>query len=164
MTRVVAGARRRERDWVGAAAATSGGATLVVGALLPWMSLFAGLQRYPGVDGLYGRILMTGGILAFAGGLALLVRPAGRLRITIGLLGAALAGLATWVVLGLRSTTGALGHHPLLLARPGAGPFVALAGGLAVTALIIPPRRVVRAPEGGFTVDGGDDGNVIQDH
>jgi hypothetical protein len=162
VTRVAAGARRRERDWVGAAAATSGGAALVTGALLPWMSLFAGLQRYPGVDGLYGRILMTGGILAFAGGLALLTRPARRLRITIGLLGAALAGLATWVVLGLRSTTGALGHHPLLLARPGAGPFVALAGGLAVTALIIPPRRhVVRAPEGGLTVDGEDDGNVI---
>lgn len=156
MTGAVARARRRERDWFGAAAATTGGAALVVGALLPWMTLFAGLQRYPGVAGLYGRILMTGGMLAVAGGVALLVRPARRLRVTIGLLGVALAGLATWVVLGLRSTAGALGHHPLLLARPGTGPFVALAGGLVVMALILPPRRhVARAANGGPTVDGG---------
>ncbi|HSQ32685.1 MAG TPA: hypothetical protein VLN49_22675 [Gemmatimonadaceae bacterium] len=165
MTRVLERARRGERDWAGAATAAIGGAALVTGALLPWMSLFAGLRRYPGVAGLYGRVLLAGGMLAIAGGLALLVRPAQRLRVTIGMLGVALAGLASWVVLGLRSTTGALSHHPLLLARPGAGPFVALAGGLVVMALILPPRRhVARAPKVGLTADGGDDGNVIQDH
>jgi hypothetical protein len=139
-----------------------GGAALVVGALLPWMSLFAGLDRYRGVAGLYGRILLVGGILAITGGVALLVRPAHRIRTALGLLGAVLAGLASWVLLGLRATTGALRHHPLLLARPGPGPFVAFAGGLVVAALILPPRRrIARTPKGRLTRDVEDDGHGI---
>ena len=157
MTRAGAGTAAGEHDWLGAAAAMMGGATLVVGALLPWMSFFAGLERISGVAGLYGRVLLTGGILAFAGGMALLVRPAKRIRMTIGMLGAVLASLASWVLLGLRATTGALGHHPLLLARPGPGPFVAFAGGLVVAALILPPRRrVARCTTGAFTEDAGE--------
>lgn len=161
MTPAGSGTTAAERDWFGAAAATTGGATLVVGALLPWMSLFAGLDRYPGVAGLYGRVLLVGGVLAVAGGLALLVRPAKRVRRAIGLLGVVLASLAWWVLLGLRATTGALGHHPLLLARPGPGPSVAFAGGLVLAALMLPPRRRVARLAGGFTGDGEDDGNGI---
>lgn len=162
MTRAGARTAVGGRDWFAAAAATTGGAALVVGALLPWMSFFAGLQRYPGVAGLYGRVLLAGGIMSVAGGLALLARPAKRLRMTIGLLGFVLAGLASRVLLGLRATTGALRHHPLLLARPGPGPFVALAGGLVVAALMLPlRRRVARSPKKGFTGDVEADGNGI---
>lgn len=134
-----------ERDWLGGAIATSGGGALVAGALLPWMSLFAGLQRYPGVAGLYGRLLLVGGVSAIACGFAMIVRPRQRLRPAVGALGFVLTAFASWVLYGLRATIRALGHHPLLLARPGAGLFVALAGALLITVLIVPLPRAAAA-------------------
>jgi hypothetical protein len=133
-----------ERDWLGGVIATIGGGALVAGALLPWMSLFAGLQRYRGVAGLYGRLLLLGGVFAIAGGIALLVRRRPRLRFAVGALGAILSAFAWWVLDGLRATTHSLEHHPLMLARAGPGVFVALAGAVFITLLIVPvPRRAV---------------------
>jgi hypothetical protein len=138
-----------ERDWLGGVIAASGGSALVVGALLPWMSLFAGLQRYAGVSGLYGRLLLIGGATAIVAGLAMVVRPRRRLRPVVGVLGLLLTAFASWVLYGLRATLRGLEHHPLLLARPGAGLFVALAGALLITVLIVPHSRgaAARAPE-----------------
>ena len=130
-----------ERDWLGAAIATTGGSALVVGALLPWMSLFAGLQRYPGIAGLNGRLILAGGVSAVIGGFAMVVRPRKRLRQTLGTLGLAFVVFSSWVLYGLRTTMHTLAHHPLLLARPGSGLFVALAGALLLTLLIVPTRR-----------------------
>ena len=129
-----------ERDWLGGAIAACGGGALVVGALLPWMSMFAGLQSYPGVAGLYGRLLLVGGIAGIIAGFVMVARPRRRLRTAIGALGVALAAFASWIVIGLRTTLGTLGHHPLLLARPGYGLFVALAGALVLSSLILAPR------------------------
>lgn len=126
------------RDWPAVAVATAGGCALVAGALLPWMSLFAGLQRYPGIAGLNGRLLLAGGASAIAGGLVVFARP--RLRRLLGALGIVLTAFDVWILIGLRSTLRELGHHPLLLARPGSGLFVALAGALALSLLIVPPR------------------------
>ena len=131
-----------ERDWLGGAIATTGGAALVAGALLPWMSLFAGLQPYPGVSGLYGRLLLVGGASAIGGGLAMVVRARPRLRTAVGALGLGLAAFASWVLYGLRVTTDRLANDPLLVARAGVGLFVALTGALLVAVLIIPlPHR-----------------------
>ena len=131
---------RAERDWLGGVIAMIGGGALVVGALLPWMSLFAGLHRYRGVSGLYGRLLLIGGVFAFCAGIAMLVRPRHRLRPAVGVLGVALTAFAWWVLVGLRDTTRALEHHPMMLARPGPGLFVAFAGAVLVTSLIVPLR------------------------
>lgn len=139
-----------ERDWLGAAISACGGCALVVGALLPWMSLFAGLQRYAGVAGVNGRLLLAGGVAAIVGGAAMLMRPRRPLRLALGVLGLVLAAFASRLILELRATVHSLAHHPLLLARPGSGLFVALAGALLVTLLIVPvPRRktAVLAPE-----------------
>lgn len=57
-----------------------GGALVGTGAILPWLSLFAGLQSYSGMIGLYGRLLFGGGVLAVAGGVAILVRSYSWLR------------------------------------------------------------------------------------
>lgn len=140
-----------QRDWLGAVVATAGGSALVVGALLPWMSLFAGLQRYRGVAGLYGRLLLVGGVLAIGGGIALVVHPRHRLRTAVGVLGVILTAFASWVFEGLRATTRSLEHHPLMLARAGPGVFVALAGAIVVALLVVPVplalrRRHVRSP------------------
>ena len=136
-----------ERDWLGGAIATCGGSALVTGALLPWLSLFAGLQRYPGVAGLNGKVLLVGGLSAIVGGLAMLARPRRRFRPLLGALGIGLAAFAIWVIVGLRATLRGLAHHPLLLARPGSGLYVALAGALLMTVLFVPlPRHAASAP------------------
>jgi hypothetical protein len=134
----------RARDWGGALTAVSGGMVVLTGAVLPWLSLFAGLQRYSGMAGLYGRVAFAGGALSVGGGLLILVRPDRRLRAAIGGLGAVLTLFACWVLLGLRDTTRELGRHPLLLARPGPGLFVVLTGALVVAALLLPSGRRVK--------------------
>lgn len=131
---------RADRDWLGAAVATTGGGALIVGALLPWMTLFAGLQRYPGVSGLYGRLLLVGGVSAMGAGIAMLVRRRRQLRIAVGALGVVLSAFAWWILDGLRATTHSLEHHPMMLARAGPGLFVALAGALLIALLILTPR------------------------
>ena len=46
------------------AAALAGGALVMVGACLPWLTLFAGMQRYSGLIATQGQILFAGGVLA----------------------------------------------------------------------------------------------------
>ena len=116
--------------------AAGGGLIVAAGTMLPWISLFAGLHPYPGIAGLYGRMMFAGGALAVAGGVAILVRPDPRLRLAIGGLGVALSVFAAWVLWGLRATTHGLDRHPFLLARPGPGLFVVLVGALLVAALL----------------------------
>jgi hypothetical protein len=116
--------------------AAGGGLIVAAGTMLPWISLFAGLHPYPGIAGLYGRVMFAGGALAIAGGVAILVRPDPRLRLAIGGLGVGLTLFAGWVLWGLRSTTHGLERHPFLLARPGPGLFVVVAGALLVAALV----------------------------
>ncbi|HEX8942544.1 MAG TPA: hypothetical protein VF785_05350 [Gemmatimonadaceae bacterium] len=126
---------------VAAVVAVSGGLLVVIGAVLPWMSLFAGLQRYSGMAGLYGRLAFAGGVLAIAGGVAIARRPDRRLRAGLGGLGVMLTLFAGWILYGLRSTTRALGQHPFLIARPGPGLYVVFAGALVVAALLVPYKR-----------------------
>jgi len=112
--------------------------------MLPWLSLFAGLHSYSGMIGLYGRLLFAGGTLALVGGVAVLVRSDRWLRPGVGALGVLLALFTSWLLIGLRATTRTLGGHPLLIARPGPGLFVALAGALVVAALLFPDPRWLR--------------------
>jgi hypothetical protein len=129
------------RDWRVAIPAVAGGVIVAVGAVLPWLSLFAGLHSYRGIAGLYGRLAFAGGALSVIGGVVMLTRPDPRLRHAIGGLGVALTLLAAWVLLGLRATTQHLDRHPFLLPRPEPGPFVVIAGALVVAALLLPSRR-----------------------
>jgi hypothetical protein len=126
------------RDWRIAAGAVTGGALIATGAALPWLTLFAGLQSYSGMLGSYGRLLFAGGALTVAGGVTAIVRPNRWVRPVIGSLGALVALFTTWLLVGLRSITRALESHAVLLARPGAGLFVALAGAIIVAATVSP--------------------------
>jgi len=133
--------RDATRDWRGAIPAVTGGVIVAVGAVLPWMSLFAGLHTYPGIAGLYGRLAFAGGALSAVGGVVILPRPDPRLRLAIGTLGVALTLFSAWVLLGLRATTRHLDQHPFLLPRPEPGLFVVLVGAVVVAALLLPSGR-----------------------
>jgi len=125
-----------------------GGVLVGIGAILPWLSLFAGLQSYSGMIGLYGRLLFGGGVLAVAGGVAMLVRSDRWLRSGVGALGLVLALFTGWLLLGLRWTTRELGGHPMLIARPGPGLFVALIGAFVVAGILAPELRSLSHPAG----------------
>jgi hypothetical protein len=46
------------------ATALVGGALVMLGACLPWLRLFAGMQQYSGLIDTHGQILFAGGVLA----------------------------------------------------------------------------------------------------
>ena len=46
------------------AAALAGGALVMVGACLPWLTMFGGMQQYSGLIATHGQILFAGGVLA----------------------------------------------------------------------------------------------------
>ena len=115
-----------------AAAVVLGGALVATGALLPWLTLFAGLQHYSGLIGLYGWLVLAGGVASVATGLAMFVRRERWLErggLTIGL---ALTVFTLWLVGRLFETMHGIGADAMLVARPGPGLFVAMAGALVV--------------------------------
>lgn len=116
-----------------------GGALVCVGTMLPWMSFFAGLQSLSGLVGLYGRILFASGALAVLSGTAMLHRRADWLFSSTAVLGGVQTVFVVWLLLGLRATLHQLGMHAMLIARPGPGLFVAMAGALLVAAAAIRP-------------------------
>jgi hypothetical protein len=119
------------RDWrrlrIGGLA-IFGGTTVMVGTLLPWVVMFAGLQRYPGIIGLHGRLLFGGGAAVVLGGTTFLVRGEPRLRWGLAGLGFALLAFASWLLIGAGLALEQLSNHPLMLARLGPGLIVVEVG------------------------------------
>jgi hypothetical protein len=115
-----------------AAAATSGGAIVIVGARLAWFSLFAGLQPYRGVDVLNGRLLAGCGVLSVLAGIVFFWRRSSPLRWGIGLLGFALLAFASWTLVQLIIVYRQLSSDPMMLPRLGPGLIVIVAGALLI--------------------------------
>jgi hypothetical protein len=128
-----------QRPWV--MAALGGGALVMLGAWLPWLTLFAGLRRYGGLIGLHGRILFAGGALAIVAGIGALRTRRVWIHWGTSLLGLALVGFTWWLLVGL---VGTLRHGlgDLLVPRAGPGLFVALLG--AALVMIGPVILLVR--------------------
>lgn len=142
MARSDAGGWRRRS----ALAALAGAALVMGGAALPWLTLFAGLQRMTGLSGRNGQLLLVGGALAAACALTAAWRPHAALRrIALGA-GAACAGLAAWVAVGLVQLVAREATNPMLIPRLGPGAFVAAAGALLVVLAAGTGERAVRRP------------------
>lgn len=123
--------------------ATAAGGLLLVGTYLPWVRLYAGLRELDGTTGAYGTTLL------WLGGALLLVavaawrRPADRWRWATGLLGAAALYPSARAALGTR----AIGDlDALLVAQPGPGPWVVLAGALIAFGALFLPRATTTGP------------------
>jgi hypothetical protein len=104
-----------------------GGVLVMLGAWLPWLTLFAGLQRYSGLIGIHGQLLFAGGALAMAGSLAMLRTSHRWVRWATLLLGAVLLGFDAWLLTGLTATLHR-GVSAMLVPRAGPGLFVSSLG------------------------------------
>jgi hypothetical protein len=136
------------RGWRVAAGLTcvAAGATIVAGALLPWVSAFAGLIQVPGVRGLNGQILAAAGLVIAATGLYQLVCGGAAARWVAGLTGFAAAGFAGYLLIALTRTMRALGGDSMVFARGGPGLWVAATGSAAAFATLLFPPAATQAP------------------
>ncbi len=114
------------------------GSVSTAGTLLPWFTLFAGLQGYAGVTGLYGRLLLGGGVLAAAGGVGPLFTHRPALTWVPGAIGLVLLGFSIWLLSGLLDLHRQLLENPMLVARLGPGLFVSLGGAVVLAATLLP--------------------------
>ena len=144
--RAPAAVHSRPRGWrlVAALTTVAAGAVVLAGAFLPWVGVFAGLMQIPGVRGGNGRILAVAGALIIAAGLWDLAGGSPRARWAGGLAGFAAAGFSGYLLIQLNASMRALGGDSMVVARPGPGLPVALAGSLAAFAtLLLPPSTQV---------------------
>jgi hypothetical protein len=108
-----------------------GGVLLMIGAALPWLTLYAGLHQYGGMIGEYGQAVFAAGAAAVVGGIvALRVRPPW-LRLAGAAFGVAVFAFGLWLYVGLRQF---VNRPEALMFVPQAGPglFVVLLGAAVV--------------------------------
>ena len=115
------------------------GATVVAGAFLPWVTIFAGLVKIPGVHGGNGRMMAAAGALLAAAGLYHAIRGGGRSRWLVGVGGFAALGFSGYLLIQLAATTRSLGGSSMVLAGGGPGLWVTAAGSLAAFGTLFLP-------------------------
>src|SRR5262245_65603565 len=105
---------------------------IVAGALLPWLTLLAGLQAYRGILGWNGRgVLAAGAIVALGGAASLVGRGGPLVRRVVSLLAALVGGAAAVLVVRLIATWHDLvARDAMLVARPGVGLPVVVVGAI----------------------------------
>jgi hypothetical protein len=130
---------QRPRGWraVVSAAALAGGAAVVAGCLLPWITAFAGLVTIAGTVGDNGKALTAAGILIAAAGLWHLITSSTAARWAIGVLGVGVAGYSGNLLIRLASSL--RGGDSMMLLRGGPGLWVVAAGGLLAFATLFLP-------------------------
>lgn len=121
----------------------AGGALVVIGSLLPWVSLYAGLQSIAGTDGLNGRILAGLGVASALCALAHAAHGGPATRWLLGIAGFAVLAFGGWLGIQLLQTEALLAADPLLVARLEPGLAASLVGGaLLLSTLFVPARSV----------------------
>ena len=108
-----------------------GGALLMLGAALPWLTLYAGFQQYSGLVGQFGWGIFATGLLAIVAGMFALRGRRLWLERTSPALGIAVMAFAVWLLQGLHEIT----HRPdavMLVPRDGPGLYVIAAGAIAI--------------------------------
>jgi hypothetical protein len=108
--------------------AAGGGGCVIAGSVLPWLSVYQGLDTYRGTAGTNGRLLVAGGAAVVLLGLVYRLRPAVVVRYLIGGLGFLLALFGAYLLAQLLSIYKEL--HGVYLPALGPGVFLAAGGAL----------------------------------
>jgi hypothetical protein len=142
--------------------AVAGGAAAVAGCLLPWATAFAGLVDISGLRGSNGWLLLAAGVLAIVAGAWHLIRGDAATRWLTGILGAAIAGYAGYLLLQLTASVHSGIGDSMLLVRGGPGLWVVAGGGLLCLGTLFFPAssqsgwQVLRADGAGLAAWAGD--------
>ena len=142
--------------------AVAGGAAVVAGCLLPWATAFAGLVDISGLRGSNGWLLLAAGVLAIAAGAWHLIHGDAATRWLTGILGAAIAGYAGYLLLQLTASVHSGIGDSMLLVRGGPGLWVVAGGGLLCLGTLFFPAssqsgwQVLRADGAGLAAWAGD--------
>jgi uncharacterized protein with PQ loop repeat len=123
----------------------AGAALVVTGTMLPWLTLFAGLQRFNGLAGRNGQLVLGSAAVAVVLTILGLVRPRRALRLSIAAVGAMLAGFSTWLIYGLLVMVHREASNPMLMARSGPGLFVVATGAVLIAVAPLFAERPARA-------------------
>ena len=75
-----------------------GGALVVIGACLPWLTLFSGMQQYSGLVDTHGQILFAGGVLAMIWSAGIRRTDQRGMRWVTMLMGLTLLGINLWLM------------------------------------------------------------------
>ncbi|MHB1877582.1 MAG: hypothetical protein ACYCPF_22335, partial [Streptosporangiaceae bacterium] len=132
--------------------AVAAGATIVAGALLPWVSEFGGLIPIPGIRGGNGRLMAAAGVLLATAGLYHLAREGRGARWVIGLAGFVALGFSGFLLIRLIAAESGTGGNSMVAISGGHGLWVTAAGSAAAFAtLIMPPssQTTLRRPGAG---------------
>ena len=111
----------------------AGGMLVMIGAVLPWLTLYAGLQQYSGLIGLYGRTAFALGILACIAGAFAPAKWRPLLLPASAAAGIALLALGVWLYEGVLQIV----QRPdsaMVVPQSGSGLFVMMAGGALLVA------------------------------
>lgn len=119
-----------------------GGTAVALGAVLPWLTLYAGLHQVRGISGLFGQLALGAGLACVAGALTYAWRGSPAVYRGLGWLGLLLLGFASFLIFRLYGTYGLLLTQPMLVARIGPGVFVTTSGALAVAVTFFLARSV----------------------
>ncbi|HEX9066594.1 MAG TPA: hypothetical protein VF843_15910 [Streptosporangiaceae bacterium] len=142
------------RGWRGVAAVSlvAAGAAVVIGCLLPWAEVFAGLIGIPGIRGSNGKLLAVAGAVIAAAGLWQLLRGGAATRWAGGVAGVAVLGFSAFLLMRLSATLASLGTDSMMAARGGPGLWIVAGGGLAAFGTLFLPssdQRVLVASRPG---------------
>jgi hypothetical protein len=122
-----------------AAIAFAGGAAVIAGAALPWLTVFDGLRSYPGIAGLNGRVLAAGGAAAMLLAVWHGARGQASTRYAIGGLGFVLALFSAYLMAQLLVSYHSL--QGMFLPALGPGVFVATGGALLLVGTLLAGQR-----------------------
>lgn len=126
--------------------AVGGAGCTIAGAVLPWLTVYEGLDSYSGIAGTNGQLLAAGGAAAALLGLVYRVRATSPVRYLIGGLGFVLALFCAYLLAQLLSVYKQL--HGVFLPALGPGVFLATGGALLIFSTLFVGAEGDRRPAG----------------
>ena len=114
---------------------------IVLGTVLPWVTVLGGLQSFAGIAGLNGRILLVSGVISLVAGIIYFAKPVTVVSWGIGLFGFFQLAFCSWLLLGLWKTYQQITQDSMVIGGIGPGLFVVTLGALLIFGTLVTNRK-----------------------